>query len=256
MKNSRTINRQDHILHLLEISDSISIKEMAAELEVSEWTIRRDVEELNRKKIIERYHGGIRLKSQTKNDFLFKEESDHIIEKNRIGMKAAKIIKEGSSVVIGSGSTARFVAKALARYDKKLTIFTNSIEVCYELAHKINYRITCTGGDVHGDFYTLDGLVAEKVLLSNYFDVGVIGVSGISLTEGLSIKSQLSALTVSIMIEHSDHPIVIADHSKFGKCYHNKIGDLQSIDTIITDATPPPEFVDFFNQHNIRLLLA
>ena len=256
MKNSRTINRQDHILHLLEINDSISIRELSKELDVSEWTIRRDVEELYSRQIINRYHGGIRIKNHTKDDFIFKEDSDLFSEKNRIGIKTAKTLKEGSSVIIGSGSTVRFVAKALARYDKKLTIFTNSIEVCYELANKINYKIVCTGGDVHGDFFTLDGPVAEKVLLSNYFDVAVIGVSGLTIKEGLTIKSQLSALTVSIMIEHSDHLIVVADHSKFGKYYHNKIGDIQSINTIITDATPPPEFRDYFSKNNIRLILA
>lgn len=256
MKNSRTINRQDHILHLLEINDSISIRELSKELDVSEWTIRRDVEELYSRQIINRYHGGIRIKNHTKDDFLFKEDSDQFSEKNRIGIKAAKFLKEGSNVIIGSGSTVRFVAKALARYDKKLTIFTNSIEVCYELANKINYKVVCTGGDVHGDFFTLDGPVAEKVLLSNYFDIGVIGVSGLTIKEGLTIKSQLSALTVSIMIEHSDHLIVVADHSKFGKYYHNKIGDIQSINTIITDSTPPPEFCDYFSKNNIRLILA
>ncbi len=256
MKNSRTINRQDHILHLLEINDSISIRELSEELDVSEWTIRRDVEELHSRQIIDRYHGGIRLKDHSKDDLVFKEDSDLFSEKNRIGIKTAKILKEGSNVIIGSGSTVRFVAKALARFDKRLTIYTNSIEVCYELANKINYKVVCTGGNVHGDFFTLDGPVTEKLLLSNYFDVGVIGVSGLTVEEGLNIKSQLSALTVSIMIEHSDNLIVVADHSKFGRVYPNKIGDLRSVNTIITDATPPPEFCEFFAKNNIRLILA
>ncbi|HOJ01018.1 MAG TPA: DeoR/GlpR family DNA-binding transcription regulator [Anaerolineaceae bacterium] len=256
MKNSRTINRQDHILHLLEINDSISIRELSKELDVSEWTIRRDVAELHNRQIIDRYHGGIRITNHAKDDLTFKEDSDLFSERNRIGIKAAKFLKEGSNVIIGSGSTVRFVAKALARYDKKLTIYTNSIEVCYELANKINYKVVCTGGNVHGDFFTLDGAITEKLLLSNYFDTGVIGVSGLTIEEGLTIKSQLSALTVSIMIEHSDNLIIVADHSKFGKCYPNRIGDLRSINTIITDSMPPPEFCEFFSKNNIRLILA
>ena len=257
MKNSRTINRQDHILHILKYKDSISIKALAKELDVSEWTIRRDVEELSKRNIVDRYHGGIRIKSRTKNEyFLFNEDSDFYLEKSRIGDKTAKIIKEGSNVVIGSGSTVRYVAKALAKYDKKLSIFTNSIEVCLELVNKINYKVTCTGGDVHGDFYTLDGPVSEKALMSNFFDIAVIGISGVSIKEGLTIKSQLSSLTIAIMIEHSDRLFIVADHSKFGKAYSNKLGEIDSIDTIITDSPPPVEFRKYFQKHNIRLVLA
>ena len=256
MKNSRTIHRQDYILHMLESSDSLSLKELAKELSVSEWTIRRDVNDLHTKGIIDRFHGGIRLKNHKRNELLCNNEALHMVEKNRIGIRAAKAIREGSRVIFGSGTTVRAVAKALARYEKKLTISTNSIEVCYELAHKLNYKITCTGGDVHGDFCTLDGPVTEKFLLSNYFDCAVIGPSAISIQHGLTIRSELSALTVPIMMEHSDHVIVVADHSKFGQSYQNKIGDLEAVDTIITDMMPPQEFCDFFGDHAIELLIA
>jgi len=256
MKNSRTINRQDHILHLLEIKDSISIRELSMELNVSEWTIRRDVKDLCNRQIIDRYHGGIRTKNDNKSNLIFKEDTDHFSEKNRIGIKTAKVLKEDTKIVISSGTTVRSVAKALERLNKKITIYTNSIEVCYILANKINYQIVCTGGNVHGDFFTLDGPVTEKFLLANYFDTAVVGVSGITIKEGLTIKSQLSALTVSIMIQHSNNLIVIADHSKFGKYYPNRIGNLQSINVIITDTMPSSEFCDFFSEKDIRLIVA
>jgi DeoR family transcriptional regulator, aga operon transcriptional repressor len=116
--------------------------------------------------------------------------------------------------------------------------------------------VTCTGGDVHGDYYTLTGPVAERALRSYFFDVAIIGVSGLTAREGLTVNSQLNAVTMDIMVRHATQVIVVADHSKLGRVSFAQLATLDAIDTLVTDAPPPDELAEQLAAAGVNVLIA
>lgn len=116
--------------------------------------------------------------------------------------------------------------------------------------------VTCTGGDVHGDYYTLTGPVAERALRSYFFDVAVIGVSGLTAREGLTVNSQLNAVTMDIMVRHATQVIAVADRGKLGQVSFAQLATLDAIDMLVTDAVPPEELGEQLAAAGVTVLVA
>jgi DeoR/GlpR family transcriptional regulator of sugar metabolism len=119
---------------------------------------------------------------------------------------------------------------------------TNALNIAQELSRETGIRVTCAGGEVHGDYYTLTGPVTERALSTHYYDVAVVGVSGISLEQGFSVNSQSNAASISIMLQNAHRRIVVADHTKFGKVSYAFLAKLSDIHVIVTDAAPSEAF--------------
>jgi len=156
---------------------------------------------------------------------------------------------------LGGGTTTTQVACHL-KLRKHLRIMTNSLNIALELSQNPNIHVTCTGGNADGDFYSLTGSVAERALSAHYFDVAVIGVSGISLEAGLTVSSQANAAVLSIMIEHSRRCIVVADHSKFGQVCFAHLAPLHQISTLVTDIRPNPALYDELRSAQVNIIVA
>lgn len=255
--DTRSLVRQEKIVHILMELERVSIRELAAQLSVSSWTIRRELAPLEDRQIVRRFHGGVALIDATlfqKNNF-----DDNVTEayeaKERIGQIAARLLLADDSIVLGGGTTTTEVARHL-KLRKHLRIMTNALNIALELSRNPNIHVTCTGGSVDGDFYSLIGSVAERALNAHYFDVAVIGVSGISPSAGLTVSSQANAAVLSIMIEHSRKCIVVADHSKFGQVCFAQVAPLSKIDTIVTDTRPNAASLDELRALKVRLLSA
>lgn len=257
LADTRSLVRQEKIVHILMELEQVSIRELSAQLGVSSWTIRRELAPLEDRKIVRRYHGGVTLIDAT----LFQKNSfdDNVTEaceaKQRIGQVTARLLLADDSIVLGGGTTTTEVARHLM-LRKHLRIMTNALNIAQDLSRNPEIHVTCTGGSVDGDFYSLIGTVAERALNTHYFDVAVIGVSGIDIGAGLTVSSQANATVLSIMIEHSRKCIVVADHSKFGKVCFAHVAPLSTIDTIVTDTRPHSAYIDGLRSSKVRLISA
>jgi DeoR/GlpR family transcriptional regulator of sugar metabolism len=262
MNSSRSIGRQDKILHLLSQQQSISVQELSRRLRVSEWTVRRDLVALEKRGQIARYHGGVTICTTSILPPPITPRTDAAAEacavaKQRIGHTAAQLLRSGQHVVISAGTTTLQVALALCRLPpRRLEIVTNAPDIAKQLATMPDIAVTCTGGDVHGDYYTLTGPVAERVLRSYFFDVAIIGVSGLTARQGLTVNSQLNAVTMDIMVRHATQVIVVADQSKLGRVSFAHLATLDAIDTLVTDAPPPDELNEQLAAAGVTVLIA
>ncbi|MBI5668516.1 MAG: DeoR/GlpR transcriptional regulator [Chloroflexi bacterium] len=257
MSNTRSLVRQEKIVHLLMELERASIQELAAQLGVSSWTVRRELTQLEDRCIVRRFHGGVELVDASvaePNDFdrsVTREQA----AKQRIGQAAARLLLADQSIVLGGGTTTTEVARYL-KHRKHLCIMTNSLNIALELSRNPDIQVTCTGGDASSTFYSLIGHVAERTLQAHYFDVAVIGVSGISVDAGLTVSSQANAALLRIMIEHSRKCIVVADHSKFDKVCFAHLAPLDCITTLVTDCHPAPALAEKLASLPVRVLVA
>lgn len=257
MLNTRSLVRQEKIVHILMELERTSIQELAAQLGVSSWTVRRELAHLEDRCIVRRYHGGVALVDASlvqKNDFDHSATREQAA-KQRIGQAAARLLVADQSIVLGGGTTTTEVARYL-KQRKHLCIMTNSLNIALELSKNPDIHVTCTGGDANGDFYSLIGSVAERALNAHYFDVAVIGISGISVEAGLTVSSQANAAILRMMIEHSRKCIVVADHSKFDKVCFAHLAPLDSMDTLVTDKRPTSGLCEKLAKLQVRVIVA
>ena len=261
MKGSRSVSRQEKILQILVAEKHISINELAQELGVSGWTVRRELNKMADQQILERGHGTVTLVEEPESISLLMEmeieqgEDPLIDAKRRIGKTAVSLLRCQRHIALGAGTTTTHVANAL-KSCANIKVMTNGLNIAMTLSRQPNIELICTGGSVHGNYYTLTGPEAERALRAHYFDVAVIGVSGVTIKEGLTVNSQLNAFTLRIMLEQSRKIMVVADHSKLGEVRFSQLAPIEVVDWLVTDKHPDAQFCDQLEASGVNLIVA
>ncbi|MEO0566046.1 MAG: DeoR/GlpR family DNA-binding transcription regulator, partial [Chloroflexota bacterium] len=216
MSHTHVFHRRERILQILYEQRQVRVDELAHSLEVSGWTIRRDLDALEDIHPIRRFHGGAELTGDP-NEFTNFEANagKQAAAKVAIGRKAAQLIKSGQFIALAAGTTTTQVGLALAGR-REIAIMTNALNIAQSLSRETGIRLMCAGGEVHGDYYTLTGPVTERTLNTHYYDLAVVGVSGISVSEGFTVTSPTNAAVLNIMLRNARKRVIVADHTKFG----------------------------------------
>lgn len=254
MPNSKTLWRQETILQILRQKGAINVRELSTILGVSGWTIRRDLSELEKIQQIRRTHGRVELINGKAEQLEF-DAQQNAEAKRAIGIATARLLKSHQVIVLGAGTTTTQVALAL-RGRTDISIMTNALNIALELSREPGIRVTCAGGDVHGDYFTLTGPVTERTLRAHYYDVAVVGVSGIDIAAGLTVNSHLNAVIIDVMLQHANRKIVVADSSKFGVISYASLAPLSSVDIIVTERMPDRAFQEHLRAVSTELVVA
>jgi DeoR family transcriptional regulator, aga operon transcriptional repressor len=256
MKHTHVFQRREKILQILRQRGEVSIDQLAAQMGVSGWTIRRDLAALEALAQVERHYGGVMLASGGAEVTQLEQNAQtQAAAKAAIGKATAHVIASGQYIALAAGATTTQVALALRGRDQ-LAIMTNALNIAQELSREPGIRLTCAGGEVHGDYYTLTGPVTERALSMHYYDLAVIGVSGVSIERGFTVSSQANAASINIMLRNANRRIVVADHSKFGAISYVFLTHLADVDMIVTDAPPTPTFQQHLYDVGTEIIIA
>ena len=254
MSSSKVFHRREKMLKLLQEQQESTVSELAAYFQVSGWTIRRDLIELENRGQITRSHGAVH--SQPISAPAVRHSEDILADaKQRIGKKAAQFVRTGQFVVLGAGTTTAQVAGAILNR-RHIQIMTNALNIAMQLSEVPGLNVICTGGMVDGSYYTLNGPVTERSLRNYYYDLAIVGVSGLDIERGITVDSQLNAVCLEIMLQHARKRIIVADHTKFNRVSYTFLADLDSVDLIVTDRPPPAEYTHYFQQRKGRIVIA
>jgi DeoR/GlpR family transcriptional regulator of sugar metabolism len=263
MPSSKALKRQDTIRNLLETSGEVSAKDLAERLHVSVWTVRRDLASLENCGVLRRCYGGADPvhaaddASQSGRRSSFRVYAGVNLEAKRcIGLAAARLLHSGERVAIAGGTTTLEVAKALKITRFRGEVVTNALDIALELSEEPDIHVVCTGGDVLPRYHTLVGTDTEHMLKLRHFDTAVIGVTGISCCNGITVNSQVDATALEIMMEHSRRTIVVADSSKFGRVCFSPLSPSVPIDYLVTDASLPEEYNEYLRVMKIQVMVA
>lgn len=229
--------RRNSILEELHQQGRIDVKECAKKYEVSEVSIRTDMEYLERKGLLIRVKGGAisRALVTDEEELLVEHKArEHSQEKKAIGKAAAALISEGETIILDSGTTTLEVAKCLGGF-KDLTIITNGVNIAMELAKYPQLSVIMLGGYMRSQSLSITGMNAESTLKDYYVDKLFLGVDSISLDKGLSTPSADEASINRTMIECSKEVIAVFDSSKFNKRSFANICQPSTLGTVVTD---------------------
>jgi DeoR/GlpR family transcriptional regulator of sugar metabolism len=223
------------------------VNELTRKLNVSDMTVRRDLDTLARQGVLEKVHGGAVPVSETStHEPGFEAKSSlELTAKEDIARAAAAMAAPGSSLALSGGTTTYALARHLLEVPH-LTVVTNSVRVAdvFHAAqrpgggapspHPGAATVVLTGG-VRTPSDSLVGPVADAAIASLHFDLLFLGVHGISPEAGLSTPNLAEAETNRRLVGAARRVVVVADHTKWGTIGLSSFASLDQVDTLVTD---------------------
>ncbi len=224
-------DRQKKIVEKLAIEGEVRISNLTNEFQVTEMTIRRDLEKLEAKGMLRRTFGGA---IAVMKDIALRERSSvRMEEKKWIGEQAASLVKPGESVFIDGGSTTMQVARYLKPMPN-LTVVTNALNIAAELVEK-GISTVVIGGTVIGETLSMVGPLAIEAMRNIAFDRVFLGATGCTAQHGFSNSNLYDAEIKRMALEKGSEVIVVLDHSKFDVKAMVSYAELSQVDVIVTD---------------------
>jgi len=234
----------------------VRLDELAREVGVSVDTARRDVDGLHDAGVIERTRGGAVARVQRESIVPLDDRIDRQNPgKQAIARAAARLIGDGSSLVINGGSTTLAFAEALASH-RGLSIVTNNLRIPSALARSAVHDLYVLGGRVHPDVGATVGSGVFRGEAPVACDVAVVSVGGIAARRGLSMADPEEATLTSEMIAASARAVVLCDATKFGREALMRVSDLHTVTVLVTDAEPPVDLREALREAGTELVVA
>jgi DeoR family fructose operon transcriptional repressor len=232
----------------------VNFDELCQQFNASKSSIRRDLIKLERKGVLRRVHGGA-ISLQTRDEVLdFSRLSGSFHEeKSRIGKRAAALVEEGQTVILGGGSSVVEVAKSLS--DRSIQVVTNSIPVAQIFWDSKQVEVTLTGGYLYPRLGIQLGPICERMLHSVSADMVIMGIRGIT-SAGISDSNSLIVESIRSMIKAASKAVVVADHSKFGRDAMIHVADLEEIDLVVSDRNLDELHQQMLKKHGVECILA
>lgn len=250
--------RQAHILARLRRRGVVRVSELAADLDVSDMTIRRDLDVLAGDEPVRKVHGGAILRRPPSADepgFEAKRQRQQV-EKEAIARAALTLIEPGMSLGVSAGTTTWTLAQYLAGISD-LTIVTNSIRIA-EVLHAAGSNgpaVILTGG-VRTPSDALVGPVAVAALQRLHLDLAVLGVHGIDPGAGFTTPNIAEAEADRALVAAARRLMVLADHTKWRTVGLTTIADIDDADVVVSDTGLTDDAQEFLSEHVREVVLA
>lgn len=230
-----------------------TVPELCNVFRISESTVRRDLTELDSRKLLKRTHGGaISVESVSSEPSYSEKEDTYRAEKESIAKKAAEFIEDGDTLIVDSGTTTLCLISELARF-KNLTIVTNSIILAAKIPAQPDTTVLLTGGVLRNNTLALVGPTAESTLSNLHADKAFIGTNGIDASYGFSTPNVIEASVKRKMIDAADQVYILADHSKFGRISFAKFGDISCASACITGNDIDEKQLEMFRRKDFKV---
>jgi DeoR family transcriptional regulator of aga operon len=246
--------RRQHILSLIQKNGRVLVDELSAEFDLSQITIRKDLDYLQAKDLLVRTHGGaLPVQAGTLADPTLQEKEElHHEEKVRIAKAATAMVSEGQCVILDSGTTTTEIARSLSSSFRHLTVITNALNIAANLAFS-DFEIIMIGGTLRKNSLSVVGPLAEDVLQEMHADIVFLGVDGFDTTIGLTTPNVLEARVNRAMVKASEKVVAVCDSSKFNRRSLSLIVGTSAIDHVITDSKLAPEEVKAIRDAGIEV---
>lgn len=252
-----TVERRKNILHMLAENGQVFVHELSQKFDVSEVTIRNDLDLFESKDLLIRARGGaIKYENNVGIDYgIAEKDKINYNEKQKIGKRAAALIEESETIILDSGTTTMEVAKNMGDI-KTLSVITNAFNIVSQLISNQNINIIVPGGSLRKNSHSLVGPLAEKNLMNFYVDKAFIGVDAFDTRVGIYTPNIEEASLNQIMINIAKEVILVVDSSKFNRRSLAFICPINQIDTVVTDDKISKEDLKQLKDSGVKVLIA
>ena len=248
------IERRNAILEKLQAERRVVVSELSILFDVSEETIRRDLEKLENEGYAIKSYGGAVLNENANLDLPFNiRKNKNVVGKQKIAELLSDIIHDGDYIFLDASSTAVAIAKAI-KHKKDITVITNSLEIAIELLEVPDCKVISTGGEIVSTAFGAVGHVTDKTIRSYYVDKAIISSKGFELDKGFTDSDERHANNKRSMLESAKMKILAIDSSKFDRVAFAKIGDLHDVTMVVTDEKPAEEWLKKMEEYQVECI--
>ena len=249
------VERKKRITAYIADQQSVRVIDLSHEFGVTEETIRRDLEKLEKEGVLIRTHGGATPVEKEFYDEPFSVRSRENIEnKKRIGMTIKNLINDGEIIMMDSSTTSLEIAKCIGN-SKNITMITNSMGLAMEMVQYDKVQMICIGGTLRRNALSLIGPSAKKSIKSYYADKVILSCKGMDIKRGVMESNELEAEIKKAMIDSAKTVILAVDHTKFNEFSIISLYDLSKVDIIVTDKEPSEEWIRTFEENDVEYIV-
>ncbi|SFD83914.1 transcriptional regulator, DeoR family [Roseivivax sediminis] len=246
-------DRHNAIMTSLRQAGSTSIAELVQKLGVSDETVRRDVKVLESRGLLERVHGAVILADHGGEAAFQKRMAQNAAIKRAIAEAAAREVEDGDAVMIDSGTTTAYVARALLAR-RNLFVVTNGTEIARTLAGGAGNRVHLPGGEMRSDDYAVFGETSQAFIRNFRAKIAILSIGAIHHDGGYMDFHLQETEMARAMIRQSSKVIVVADRSKFHTQAPVSVCGFADVGTLVTERTPPTPILRQLEQHEVRVI--
>jgi DeoR/GlpR family transcriptional regulator of sugar metabolism len=248
------IERRNEILTKLSTDGKVLVADLAKEFDVTEETIRRDLEKLDNDGLARKTYGGAVKNENFNIDLPFHVRKQTNVEsKKRIAALIGDMINDGDYIMLDSSTTALCVIKSIL-HKKNITLITNSIEILIELCNKPEWNILSTGGMLKEGGLSLVGYQAEKMISGFHVDLAICSCKGIDEFNGITDSNERDAEIKKAFFKSANHRLLAVDSSKFDRASFVKVCGINEVDTIVTEEKPSEIWLERLKQNNVKVV--
>ena len=231
-----TYERRQALLDILRKQPGLRVPELAVALNVSEGTVRNDLNALEEQAFLIRVHGGAVLnqQGQFQNSSFMRRYQQNAAAKLAIAREAALLVNDSDSILLDASSTAYYFAKALSER-RRLRVITNGFEVARELAQNATNTVILIGGVVNNESSSVTGLLSEQIIEELHIQKAFLSCSGFSLERGMTEVHLGEAQLKRKAIKSAQELFGLLDSSKFGKEDLTSFALPEKINCLFTD---------------------
>jgi len=251
-----TYERRQSLLDVLRKQPGLRVPELAHALNVSEGTVRNDLNALEDEGRLKRVHGGAVLNDQDQfqNNSFVRRYKQNVVAKLAIAREAALLVKDGDSILLDASSTCYYFARELSKR-QELRVVTNGFEVARELAENPSNNVVLIGGVVNNNSSSVTGLLSEHIIEELSIEKTFLSCSGFSLERGMTEILLAEAQIKRKVIESSQQLYALVDSSKFGKEDLTSFASPKKIARLFTDNQLSSEWANRLKQTGVEFAI-
>ncbi len=247
------LDRINDMERYIQDQGTVSLEALAKHFQISLNTVRRDINELQKRGTLDKVYGGVSAKKKEEAVPFTIRKSKNSLQKQTIGRLAAELVSDGDTIFLDSGSTTVCLLPHISQKNN-LTVVTHSLTVMYEASKYPSLQVIALGGLFHPTtssyvgFSTLEAL--SRLSLTTIF----IAATGVSLDAGLTNTTYFEAEIKRAVTSRSNKIVLMADSSKFGYASTITFFDFNRLYAVVTEKPPAQEYLEAIHKNNTKLL--
>lgn len=246
-------HRREHILERISAHNRLSVVEIAADLDVSDETIRRDLKDLEKEGLLRRVHGGAIGLSPNRDDPIGDRVRKNAREKGVIARLAVDLISDHTTIFLNIGSSVEALARQLGRFSD-LRVYTNSLNVARIAKEHFGVTVFVAPGQLRKVETDLVGYDTIAFIGDYYFDTVFMSVAGLDAERGFMDFEEDEVRIRQKLLTCTRSSVVLADFSKFGKPANMITAPFSRIDRLVTDRCPAPDYQQVFDRAGMEVI--
>jgi DeoR/GlpR family transcriptional regulator of sugar metabolism len=248
--------RRRRILDWIQEEGSARVRDLAVAFQVSEATIRQDLERLETEGQITREHGGAFLNTvPVQVGTMTLHHQENMEEKRRIGAMAADLVKDGETIILDAGTTTTEIALRLVNR-RNLTVITNALNIAIILGAVPGNAVHMPGGQFKAPTLSLSGDKSVEYFRNIFAGKLFLATAGVALDAGLTYPSFADLQLKEAMIKAASRVYLVADSTKINKSSFTRLGSLEMIHSFVTDSGISEADANAFRARGIEMLIA